>query len=467
VDASEVQVAQRYLHKPLTIDGFKFDLRIYTLVLSVDPLRILLYHEGLTRICTEKYVEPNNKNLSKSCVHLTNYAINKHNENFVQNDGDGSSGSKRSLQWFREWLDEEGHDSGAVWSGIADMIVKTLISVQPSLKHIYNSCSPDDNDGFSCFEVLGFDVMLDRKLQPWLIEVNHSPSFSCDSALDQQIKEALINDVMTVINVNPYDKKRHRAKMQVEAQQRLYGGKKQAGKTAADATAAEEEEQKTISKQAKAEKKCAETFEMIYPTESSVDTDRYNRLLDAAQATFEDTTSAPRGIRRMKQIGKKIQQNLREGVDMGGKGIDMRGGGGASTPTSVDGPSDMATADGGSAGGAGTSPKKTAQQLQMQQQVATAVKKMQQSIAEEGRRREEEEELNRGSDLGSNNRARSRGDGSERMGQGLPQQGAPAVSMRKGIGKHSFNSSGVRKNPNKQRASNVSGKVPIRGAGTE
>jgi tubulin polyglutamylase TTLL6/13 len=74
----EALVAQRYIHRPLLIDGFKFDLRIYALVLCCAPLRVALYDEGLVRLCTEKYAEPTNRNLGKSCVHLTNYAINKY-----------------------------------------------------------------------------------------------------------------------------------------------------------------------------------------------------------------------------------------------------------------------------------------------------------------------------------------------------------------------------------------------------
>jgi tubulin polyglutamylase TTLL6/13 len=35
-----------------------------------------------------------------------------------------------------------------------------------------------------CFEILGFDIMLDSDLNPYLIEVNHTPSFTADTPLD-------------------------------------------------------------------------------------------------------------------------------------------------------------------------------------------------------------------------------------------------------------------------------------------
>jgi len=52
--------------------------------------------------------------------------------------------------------------------------------------------------GSRCFEILGFDIMIDSKLRPWLIEVNHLPSFGTDSPLDLDIKARLMAQVRDV-----------------------------------------------------------------------------------------------------------------------------------------------------------------------------------------------------------------------------------------------------------------------------
>ena len=161
-------VVQEYLNRPFLIDNLKFDLRIYVLVAGCDPLKIFLHKEGLARFATENYVKPNSQNLSKQCMHLTNYAINKNSENFVFNENpeDDNVGHKRSLTSTMKQIEEMGYDTVKLWERIKDIIVKTLCAVQPSLAHTYKACQPDDPYNGMCFEILGFDIILDYKLKP-------------------------------------------------------------------------------------------------------------------------------------------------------------------------------------------------------------------------------------------------------------------------------------------------------------
>ena len=91
-------IAQTYIKDPLLIDGLKFDLRIYVVVAGCDPLRIYIHEEGLARFATELYQNPVNENMQNRFMHLTNYAVNKLSEKFVQNDGNSEENChKRSL----------------------------------------------------------------------------------------------------------------------------------------------------------------------------------------------------------------------------------------------------------------------------------------------------------------------------------------------------------------------------------
>merc|ERR1711862_751414 len=120
------------------------------------------------------------------CVHLTNYAINKFNENFQQNQNLDAKdvGHKRSLEAIWNHLRENGDDVDTLWDEIKRMVIKTICSAQPIISHHYKSCQPDDYYDHMCFEVLGFDFLISNKLKPMLLEINHTPSFSCDSPLD-------------------------------------------------------------------------------------------------------------------------------------------------------------------------------------------------------------------------------------------------------------------------------------------
>lgn len=54
-----------------------------------------------------------------------------------------------------------------------------------------------------CFEVLGFDFMIDANDKCYLLEINHTPSFSTDTPLDELIKSNLIRDTISLMNITP------------------------------------------------------------------------------------------------------------------------------------------------------------------------------------------------------------------------------------------------------------------------
>ena len=52
-----------------------------------------------------------------------------------------------------------------------------------------------------CFEIYGFDILIDENLKPWLMEVNVCPSLSSSSPMDRRIKHTLLMDVLNLIGL--------------------------------------------------------------------------------------------------------------------------------------------------------------------------------------------------------------------------------------------------------------------------
>ena len=220
-------VIQEYIENPFLVDNLKFDIRLYVMVTSVDPLRVYLYKEGMVRFATVEYEPPNEENINNDYIHLTNYAINKNNSNFTFNEDNNDKGHKRTLKLFWKSLKDSGIETDIIQKEIKDIIIKTFLWVQPQLAHEYKSWISEDIDGSNWFEILGFDIMLDENLDPLLLEVNHAPSFATESNLDLNLKTKLMQDSFRLLDINIKKKIKCKKERNKIVQNRVFPGKRE------------------------------------------------------------------------------------------------------------------------------------------------------------------------------------------------------------------------------------------------
>lgn len=90
------------------------------------------------------------------------------------------------------------------------------------MAHIYRSCQQKEPD--CCFELLGFDVMLDANLKPWMLEVNHTPSFNAETGVDETIKSELLRDTLDIIQLSVEHRKEKETQIQNKKKQQEITG---------------------------------------------------------------------------------------------------------------------------------------------------------------------------------------------------------------------------------------------------
>nr|XP_020473570.1 probable tubulin polyglutamylase TTLL9 isoform X2 [Monopterus albus] len=171
-DAAQVEsyVAQRYIENPYLINGRKFDLRVYVLVTSETSLKF-----------------PNSPKCFFPDMHLTNVAVQK-----TAPDYDPVKGCKWQIQQLRRYLTAK-HGREMVETLFKEMDNICVCSLQSVQKVIINDKH--------CFELYGYDILLDQNLKPWLIEVNASPSHTPSSQEDYEMKYRLLEDTLNVVDM--------------------------------------------------------------------------------------------------------------------------------------------------------------------------------------------------------------------------------------------------------------------------
>ena len=174
---AEEAVVQRYIDDPYLVDGKKAHLRIYGLVTASDPMRLYVYRDGIVRFAPEPYRRVPGW-LEQGAMHVTNTALHRNHPKLVINTDPNAEnvGNIWSLRAYLSQIAADGHDADRVFADIARMVGRFVLML--------------DRDGM--FErqrrmaakrsfvpkLFGLDVLLDRTLRPWLIEIQRGPAWS-------------------------------------------------------------------------------------------------------------------------------------------------------------------------------------------------------------------------------------------------------------------------------------------------
>ncbi|KAL7754016.1 putative tubulin polyglutamylase ttll9 [Sorochytrium milnesiophthora] len=185
-EGPEAYIVQRYIERPYLIGGKKFDIRLYALVTSWNPLRVYVHRHAFCRFSNSQF-SMDAKDISNLYIHATNVAVQKTSPHY-----DSSKGCKWLIRNLKMYLaSKHGQEPvRTLFNSMEEIMVRALLSVQKIMI----------NDRH-CFELYGYDILIDQDLKPWMLEVNASPSLTAETQWDYDLKYWLLHDVFDLVDL--------------------------------------------------------------------------------------------------------------------------------------------------------------------------------------------------------------------------------------------------------------------------
>lgn len=186
--SDKLSVAQQYIDS-YTINGYKFDFRIFVLIRCIDPLEIYIYRNGVARFCSKKHGEDTVYSF------LTNKTINKKNPELKD-----LRDIVKMVKDVMSIIKEDGKDPDKIWREIDRAVVSTIISSHKFIKTGMRKQCPRMNDVQRCFQILGFDILLDKDAKPYVLEVNYRPSLEICTKEENEMKKIMLTETLKLVS---------------------------------------------------------------------------------------------------------------------------------------------------------------------------------------------------------------------------------------------------------------------------
>ena len=176
-------IIQKYIEAPALYNNRKFDIRIWVLFTYISRsynVDVYVFKEGHLKACSE----PFSLSSDDLYVHLTNYSVQKYNRNFSKME----IGNEISFKTFQEELDKKNANKNFK-KDIFPKITKIIAISANSCKNKINILNRNN-----CFEIFGYDFILDQYYEPFLLEVNTNPGLEESSPLIKMLVPRMIDD---------------------------------------------------------------------------------------------------------------------------------------------------------------------------------------------------------------------------------------------------------------------------------
>ena len=173
-------VLQKYLDNPLLYNKRKFDIRCYVLV--DFNLNVFFCREGHLKGSSEKY-DLNNPN---KFIHITNHSLQKKSNKFEKYE----YGNEMSYNDFKTFLKSENISLDKFDKLINDMKFSIEISMNAIGKKFFKT------ENVLCFEVFGYDFIVDKNFKPWILEINNNPGLGISSPVIEKLVPRMMDDAL-------------------------------------------------------------------------------------------------------------------------------------------------------------------------------------------------------------------------------------------------------------------------------